>query len=282
LLEDVRQTVQGAPEVARALIAAARLGRRDNHHLGRSTAPPAAWTLQPDGDRVVLVPSVTVYIDPDEWDARAKALGGTSNSLFAACAVKLAARAGRVHAGDRAVTLAIPVSDRADDDTRANALSSTSLAVRVDPTLVTADLREIRGKIKQRLLKLQDGPDELLQPLPLTPLVPKWLARKMADAALGSADLPVGCSNLGQIDSAVTRADGTDADYVFVRLAEQGVTKKSLERAGGKLFLSSGRICGKVFITVRAYLPGQENSASNLAVLTSRTLAEFDLTGAIE
>lgn len=282
LLEDARQTAQGAPEVARALIAAARLGRRDNRHLARSTAPPAAWTLQPDGDRVVLVPSVTVYIDTDEWDARAKALGGTGNSLFAACAVKLAARAGRVHAGDRAVTLAIPVSDRADDDTRANALSSTSLAVRVDPTLVTADLREIRGKIKQGLLKLQDGPDELLQPLPLTPLVPKWLARKMADAALGSADLPVGCSNLGQIDSAVTRADGTDADYVFVRLAEQGVTKKSLERAGGKLFLSSGRICGKVFITVRAYLPGQENSACNLAVLTSRTLAEFDLTGAIE
>jgi hypothetical protein len=80
----------------------------------------------------------------------------------------------------------------------------------------------------------------------------------------------------------VARADGTDADYVFVRLAEQGVTKQSLERAGGKLFLSSGRICGKIFITVRAYLPGQENSACNLAALTSRTLAEFDLTGAIE
>ena len=34
----------------------------------------------------VVVPWVSIYINLDEWDARAKALGGTSNTLAAGLA----------------------------------------------------------------------------------------------------------------------------------------------------------------------------------------------------
>ena len=52
---------------------------------------------------------ITISIDLDNWDARAKALGGTSNTLAAGLTAKLGERLGRCRAGDGAVTrTAIP------------------------------------------------------------------------------------------------------------------------------------------------------------------------------
>jgi hypothetical protein len=93
--------------------------------------------------------------------------------------------------------------------------------------------------------------------LPLTPFVPKRRAAKLADMAFSYGELLVGRSNVGRLDPAVARIDGTDAEWFSLRLMEQGVRRRSLERIRGQLFLASGRILGKVFITVAAYHVGR-------------------------
>lgn len=277
---DIRETVRGMPETARALRAAVKLARQRRQEIAHPTTSPAGGTAIVECEQYPIAPAVTIHLDPVQWDNCAKGLGGTSNSLFSAFAAKLAERAGRLRNGT--VTLAIPVGDRADGDTRANALAATALTVAVDPRLVTANLRTIRSDVKMGLMALQETPNELMQPLALTPLVSKRLARRLAGVALGSAHLPVGCSNLGELDPAVGCPDGTEADHVVVGLAEQGVTKNHLERSGGKLFLSSGRISGRIFVNVVAYLPGRRNTRNELREMVSRTLADFDLTGRLD
>lgn len=276
-VQDACQTARGAPEVARTLVAVAQLARRRRHDIAPSRASRRIAILGGDGDEGVVVPAITIYVDLDDWDARAKALGGTSNSLFAGFAARLAEHSGRRRAGDGAVTLHIPVGDRTQDDTRANALSAVNVSV--DLTQVTTDLRDTRGAIKRALQTLRETPEEVLQLLPLAPLTPKWAARRLADVAFGYAD--VACSNLGDIDPLVGRPDGTDADHVFVRGVRQHVTRQSLARTRGQLFLASGRIGGKIFITAVAYQLGDKNSNRDLRELASHTLAEFDLTGVI-
>jgi hypothetical protein len=46
--------------------------------------------------------------------------------------------------------------------------------------------------------------------------------------------------------------------------------------------LASGRIGGKIFITVVGYRLGAKNSKPDLRELAAQTLAEFDLTGAMD
>jgi len=183
---------------------------------------------------------------------------------------------GRVQTSDGTVTITMPVSERTAYDMRANALTSTTF--RVDPTGTTDNLQHVREKVKQGVAAVQETPNELLQSLPLIPMVPKWLARKMEAVAMGSSDRPVGCSNVGLLDPELSRLDGTDAAYVSMRLAEQGVTQQSIERAHWQLYLGSGHINGKLFITVVAYQHGIVNSKSHLEELVVQTLADFRLT----
>lgn len=279
LLQDAWQTAQAVPEMARALIAAARLARRNRQDFASSVASAPACPLAAGDDQAVVVPALTAYIDLAEWDIRAKHLDGNSNSLFAGFAARLGVRVGRIR-DDGLVTLVFPVSERTEDDLRANAL--TSAVVTVDPTHAASDLGDIRVKIKQALIELREKPNEMLGPLPLTSMVPKRVARRLAGIALSTVDLRIGCSGIGDIDPAVNRPDGTDADYASLRLIEPGIKKNMLERFGGQLFLLSGRVHGKVFITIVSYHVGRENSKSELREVTSRTLAEFDLTAVID
>jgi hypothetical protein len=224
------------------------------------------------------VPAVTAYVDLAEWDARAKSIGGNGYTLFAGFAGTLGARMGRI-CDDGTVTLSFPVSNRTEDDTRGNALVFPVISV--DPAHLASDLTEARLKFKQAFADLAETTEELLAPLPLTSLTPKWVARRAAGMGLGTADLPIGCSNLGDTDPAVNRPDGTEADYASGRLIEPGINKHTLERMGGQLFLVSGRSCGKLWISVNAYLPGRDNSPDTLREVTSRTFADFGLTAEI-
>jgi len=113
-------------------------------------------------------------------------------------------------------------------------------------------------------------------------MTPKWLARRLVGIGLGSAALPIGCSNLGELDPPANRPDGTDADFAFGRLIDPGISKRTLERIGGQLFVAAGRAPGQFFITVVAYRAGQENSQAQLHEAVSRTFAEFDLTATID
>jgi hypothetical protein len=277
---DLRQTAQGAPEVARTLVAAAKLALRHGHHRVPSGAPRPTAALGDDGDRHVLVPVITIHVDIENWDSRAEALGGTSYSLVAGFAAKLAARIGRLRADGGAVTLLIPVTDRTENDTRANAMPFANVSV--DAMQVPTDLSGARVAIRQAFKDLREVPDEALRLLPLIPLIPERAVKRLADVFLGSADLPVSCSNLGEIDPAVGRPDGTDAEYVILRGLNQNVTRRDLERAQGQLFVVCGRFGGRMSISVGAYQPSGNNSKPHLRELATQTLAEFALTGVID
>ena len=278
LVTDTRETAASAPEVARTLVAAARFIRRPRRDISRSAAPRHVGADGAADDRPVVVPSITLFIDIDDWDSRARILGGMSYSLLAGFAAKLAERLGR-RTDDGTVALAMAISDRIEDDTRANAMLLAH--ANVDPTHVTTELSAPRVQIRTALKTAREIPDETLQLLPLIRFAPKWLLRWAADVFMGSADSPVSCSNLGDIDPAVVRPDGTDAEYVILRGVDKPVSRQELERAGGQLVLVSGRVAGKVSIAINAYQPGGINSKAELREIAARTLAEFELTGVI-
>jgi hypothetical protein len=278
---DLRETAQGAPEIGRTLVTLGKQTFRRRHELLRSGAARPMTASDEEADESnFLVPAITIYVDLDDWDARAKDLNGTSHALVAGLAAKLGERMGRRRAGDGAVTLNIPISDRVPDDTRATAVSLGD--ARVDPTDVTTDLSGARLAIKQTLTAIREVPDETLELLPLTPFLPQRAVRRGADVVFGFDDLPVSCSNLGDVDPVVGRLDGTDAEYMMLRGVDRHVTRQFLERRGGLLTVLAGRIAGKISIAVIAYQPGKDNSKALLRELAANTLAEFGLVGVIE
>lgn len=277
MAEDARQAARGLPDIGHALAAMTRVAAKNRPAMSR---PSAASAPKRGPDRPVAVPTATSYIDLAEWDACAHRLGGTSNALFAGFAAKLAEKFGRVRASDNMVTLNYPVNDRTENDLRANALKGIDFTV--DPEPVTVDLRQIRADIKQALVAGEGKFKEQQSVLPLTPLVPTAVVRRLPLAALNAVDLPVGCSYFGDIDPTVGCADGTEADYFSIRMLEQNLTEQSPELSGGELYLCSGRSCGKLYITFRAYHHGEQNSRRILCERISRTFADFNLTGVIE
>jgi diacylglycerol O-acyltransferase len=270
LREDARQTARDMRAVGRATRAAIRMARR---RRGASTPKRASKHIHGAEERVTL-PSATAFIDASEWDARAQSLGGTSNALLAGLAADAAQRMGRVTVEAGAVLLAIPVNERTDGDTRANAV--TNVDVTVDPTNATTDLRGIRAAIKKALSDHNEVPDERLALLPIVPLVPKRLMRRMVSVATGNAASVVS-SHIGDVPSAVNRPDGTDADYCTARSVYPRVTRATMHRTGGVLGFILGRVNGKVGISVLSYQPGGPNSDAQLRQILSSTFAAFSL-----
>jgi hypothetical protein len=281
VVQDARQIARDAPEVARALVALAKQARR-RHDVALSPAPRSA-THAADGDGgPVVLPGITICIDLDQWDARAHALGGVSNTLAAGLTAKLGERVGRRNDADGSVTLQVVMSDRAEGDTRAIAVSFARVSV--DPSRVTTDLSETRAAIKRALTTLRETPDESSQLAALTPFTPKRTWKQGVDSALADPARPVLYSNLGDVGWDVSKLDGTHCNYAFARGTRQKVTRQWLERTGGHMQLLSFRLppLGKIFIHLIAYQPGAENTKPALRELAARTLAEFELTGQID
>jgi hypothetical protein len=182
---------------------------------------------------------------------------------------------------DGTVTLVIALNDRTSlDDTRANAMLFAPVSI--DPDPVTTDLSDARTAVREALKKVREVPDETLQLLPLVPFVPRRALRRVVEEFLGSgAELPVSCSNLGDVHPAVGRPDGTDAEYTILRGVDQNVRLADLERAGGQLVVVAGRIGGRITIDIVGYQVGAQNSKPRLRALATDTLAEFGLTGEI-
>jgi hypothetical protein len=277
---DLRQTAKELPETGRTVKAAVKLGLRQRRESSAVDAPKPAPVNLAGGDENVVVPAISVFVDLAEWDACAKSLNGVSYSLLAGFAAKLAEHAGRQRA-DGAVTLIIALNDRTTlEDTRANAMLFAP--VQLDPAPVTADLTDARIAIRQALKAAREVPDETLRLLPLVPFVPKRALKRMIEQFLGTgADLPVSCSNLGDLPAEIGRPDGTDAEYVMVRGVDQNVRRADIERAGGQLVVVAGRIGGKISIGIVGYQVGGENTKHHLRQLAAQTLADFDLTGVI-
>jgi hypothetical protein len=272
---DLRQTIRGLPEIGRAARKAVKVLRAGGEEAAVAAKPARPPVGNPD--ELVIVPAITTYVDLAEWDARAAALGGNGYSLLAAISAKLGERMGRRNP-DGNVSLLIAISDRTSEtDIRANAM--TLVNAKVDPAEVTDDLSATRTILRNALKSAKDQPDEILELMPLVPLVPKRLVKKVADMMIASDDMPVVCSNMGDLPPVLTSVDGTEAEYTSFYGVDQATPRGELEQGDGQLVVVSGRISGKIIIGIVAYQSGAENTKTRLRELTAETLAEFDLTG---
>jgi hypothetical protein len=275
LREDTRQFAGDIPGIGRAVVAAAQFARSHRGRAGSATparsAPPAPTAR---ADERVALSTATIFLDADEWDARAHSLGGTSNSLLAGLAARLAQRVGRVTA-DGWATPSIPVNQRTADDARANAI--TNVDITADPAVAATDLSDIRAATKRALIRHRDVPDRRWALLPLVPLLPQRLVRRLVGVATGGTTNVVS-SNLGAAAPAVNRPDGTNADHFAMKSLYPGVTTAIMHRTGGVLALLSGRVGQQVFVSVLAHQPGRPNSNDDLWQDLSSVLGDFSLT----
>jgi hypothetical protein len=274
--EDLAHAVRALPAVVRALIATVLILLKVSS--GRQVPTEARWPGTPtpiDDDQTALT-SVTMQTDAAAWQARACNLNGSGNTLFVAFAARMAHRMGRVQADGDSVTVVLPVSERTvGDDDRGNAL--TSITLTVDGRAVADDLSGVRADIKRLLVSQERQPNEMLAGLPLVPFTPRWLVRRAEGIAMSVDQLPVGCSNLGSLDTAVGRIDGADAAEFSVRLAEQGITRSRIEQVHGQLFCCTGTIYGSRFLTIVAYHIGAHNTAAGTRELADSALADLQL-----
>ncbi|APE15212.1 hypothetical protein BOH72_08235 [Mycobacterium sp. WY10] len=280
VLEDLRQLGADLPEIGRTLVKAIKVATRRKDELVRPSAPAA--TPVGGGNQPVMTAVAAALIDKDHWDQRAKELGGNHFSLVAGFAGKLAQHLGRTRSSDGAATLMIPVSERDNPgDTGGNVVTIAN--VTFDPDPVAKDLSGARTAIKAGLITARERPDEMVELLPLIPFLPKRAMGRMADMAFNfSADVPVSCSNMGDVPDDLLRLDGTEAERFYFGGVDRNLTLDVLERRRGLMSVMSARLGGRVILPVFRYQPGADNSRARLREAIAKTLAEFELSGVIE
>ncbi|BBY66665.1 hypothetical protein [Mycolicibacterium helvum] len=279
LAADTRQIVRDLPVTRKALVKGAKLVWGKRKELAQSRKARAG--RQPI-EEVVTVPSVAVVVDMAEWDARAESLGGNSYSLLVGFTARVAQRLGRRRRSDGAVTLVIAINLRESlEDDRALAMAFANATV--DPEKVTVDLSEARTVVREARQIAKEQTDPAMELLPLMPWLPKAAVKGVAELLFSySEDLPVSCSNLGDLPPQIAQVDGTTAELVILRALDQNVTLQEMQRSHGQLVVVSARINGKVTISIEAYEIGAENSKQRLRDLAEATLTEFGLTAVIE
>jgi hypothetical protein len=211
LASDFRQVVDDLPETGRALVKGAKLVYGKRRELAQSRKARTADNGGP-GDQIVVIPSIAIFVDVEHWDDRAKALAGNSYSLFVGFTARLAERLGRRRTSDGAVTLVIAINLRESlDDDRALAMAFANATI--DPAKVTTDLTEARAVVRTARETAKNQPDPTLELLPLMPWLPKSAVKGVAELLFTySEDLPVSCSNLGDLPPQMGQVDGTDAE----------------------------------------------------------------------
>lgn len=279
LREDIGTTARLLRGIPSSLIGTVRLQRQQ---AARNSRPQATATKEPvlaaRSKEPVTVPMVAASIDAATFDAKVAELSGTRNAFVAALAARLGHALGRVD-DDGMVMLTFPVSERTDGDTRGNALNV--ITVTIDPNTVVADLGPLRRAVKDALIEMQATRDAMMAPLPLIPFVPKFLMATVEKAVLQEGR-PIGCSNAGDMPAALSRIDGTEADFFIGRMIENGVTEAAFARRGGHLALGVTITNGTVAISIASWKVGGPNSAPALAKAVVAAFADFGLTPNIE
>ena len=275
LLADSRGFIRDIPSMFRAAVAAARVARSQGDAISASVRE--SKIKEAGSDQPVTISMVTVYADAELWDSRAAELGGTPTSLFIGLTCRLGWRLGWLN-DQGVVGITVPVNDRTEGDTRGNALTQVSMTV--DPAEVYTDLSTVRADLKTALTTLGDVRHELLTPLPLVPLVPKAVARRLEGMIISTG--VIGSSNLGQFDPAANRPDGTDADLFAVRMAET-LTRADVRRTGGSFFpVVTGRVNGQIFISIGYTNAEDTTTRADVTKWVRETLEDFGLTARIE
>lgn len=277
LREDLGTTARLLPGIPSALIGTVRLQRQQA--AAHPTPKRGAKKKKVTGPDVpVTVPMVAASIDTETFDTKVAELSGTRNAFVAALAARLGHALGRVD-DDGRVMLTFPVSERTDGDTRGNALNV--ITVTVDPDTVLTTLGPLRKAVKDALVEMAANRDAIMAPLPLIPFVPKFLMATVEKAVLQEGQ-PIGCSNAGDMPAALSRIDGTEADFFIGRMIENGVTEAAFARRGGHLALGVTIANGTVAISIASWKVGGPNSAPALADAVTLAFADFGLAPTIQ
>jgi hypothetical protein len=275
LREDLKIARQALPEMRTALKAATSVVRDERPPKSQAKTSRPEESIQTHPYAPAIRPTVCAVVPATEWDARAAELGGTSGALVAGFASRLGYLMGRSRP-DGSVALQFPVSERGDGDTRANAL--TGMTVMTNPNEVITSLAAVRSDLKTGLKEVAGTQHKMLAPLPLAPVTPKLVVRKLVGLANSEGPV-VGCTNLGDVPTVLTQLDGTDAEYVIARGVEWKVTPSELDQIGNWLLVGSGRVGGKVLLFVTSWQVGAANSKEDLARVVEQALADFGLSG---
>lgn len=277
LREDSRAFLRELPEVAKSLVAAARVAKKEGGAPKGKRQPPPS-TVGAHFAEEVIVPSITIHVDSQQWDERAKALGGSGPTLLLGFGARYGYHLGWL-APDGHANLSVVLSERKPGDTRGNAL--TNVTFPVDPEAVTTDLSQVRAEFKAASRRLEENGNELLGPLALTPLVPMRAVRRLESLVLREKE--VGCSYLGELDPATLRPDGTDAAAMVFLPFEQHITYGDLARMDGIFHpVLAGRVRDKVWISIGFSNAEGTTTRDDLAEVARRTLDDMGLSGIIE
>ncbi len=277
LKQDSRAVLHDLPAVAKSLVAAARVAKKEGGApKGKRPASPVATDAHFADE--VIVPSITIHVDAKQWDERAKALGGSGPTLLLGFGARYGYHLGW-RGSDGRINLSVVLSDRKPGDTRGNALNNVTFPV--DPDAVTSDLSGVRAEFKAASRRLEESGNELLGPLPLTPFVPMRAVRRLESLVLREKE--VGCSYLGDLDPAVLRPDGTDAAAMVFLPFEQHVTYGDLARMDGIFHpVLAGRVHDKVWISIGFSNAEGTTTRDDLAEVARSTLDDMGLSGVIE
>jgi hypothetical protein len=283
LREDARQVMHDLPRVLKALVTAPKAAKelplrlRPGMKSGlvrRGGDAKSSAVVRVNTAPAESLPSVTALVDMQIWDARAKSVGGTSNSLLIGITARLCDRFGWLDT-DGFVNLTIPVNEREAEDTRGNALTIVPLTL--DPSLST-DLGAIRAAVKAALSRLGEIRDLIMAPLPLTPFVPRFIVGRLQYVVFRSAN--IGASHFGDLNPATNRPDGTEAEWFYARhaRAKELAGREFLQRAGGLFFpVASGRLGGRVYVSVCYTNPEGSTTTAWLTDVVRQVFDEFEL-----
>lgn len=271
---ELQRIVRDAPATLRALRQAARTAFTSRGTSNTPVASPAAATA--DG-RTVVFPSAFVRVPISAWDASARNRGANRLTLLTAITAAFAEALGRVR--DEEVTLLFPVNQReGPSHTGGNSVALAILKVRVDEP--RGNLHALQRRLRATLLRTRQEPNRLAALLPLVPFVPRRAFSAASHLALGAlADLPVTCSNLGDLPKDVLRIDGSAADRLCFRGIDRAVARRAIEARRGVATLFAGVIPGFVELSFVAYQPGVLTQLRHLRALVERLLADHELAG---
>lgn len=269
---ELQRIVRDAPATFRALGEMARTAYTSLDTSKTSAELPVVAAVD---DRTVVFPSAFIRVPTSVWDARARSRGANRLTLLTAIAAAFAEALGRVRNGE--VTLLIPVNQReGPSHTGGNSVALATLKVGVDEP--RGRLQPLKRRLRTTLLRTRQEPNRLAALLPLVPFVPRSAFLAASRLALGAlADLPVTCSNLGDLPKDVLQIDGNAADRICFRGIDRPVARHAIEARQGVATLFAGVIPGYIALSFVAYQPGVVTEPRRLRALVERLFADCEM-----
>lgn len=271
---ELQRALRDAPATFRAL---GQLGRRTYTSLGTPNTSAASSVVPAADDRMVVFPTAFLRVPTSVWDAKARSRGADRLTLLAAMTAAFAEALGRVR--DQQMTLLFPVNQRGGlSHTGGNDVALATLKVCVDEP--RRRLHGFQRRLRATLLRTRREPNRLATLLPLVPFVPPRAFSAASHLALGAlADLPVTCSNLGDLPKDVLQIDGHEADGICFRGIDRPVPRRAIEARQGVATLFAGVIPGFIALSFVAYQSGVVTEPQHLRAMVERLLADYELAG---